>query len=182
LGGYATIALKKGIRTLPLTSPGFILTCPSQLRAYPALLRDVIELNDVVKGLSAQRKVIGQPVYNDKNQKIGEVEDIIISPGELLTHIDRCPKRWCKSAGHGLSSMLARAVAQAAAMRRGLALRIGVQDLGSRWSRAGIRSGAQRAIRPELHRLLYSGSTGSVLAQVERTKLIKINALRLNSP
>ena len=33
-----------------------------------------------------------------------------------------CPKRWCKSGGHGLSSMLARAVAQAAAMRLGLAL------------------------------------------------------------
>ena len=33
-----------------------------------------------------------------------------------------CPNWWCKSGGHGLSSTLARAVAQAAAMRRGLAL------------------------------------------------------------
>jgi hypothetical protein len=33
-----------------------------------------------------------------------------------------CPKRWCKSADHGLSSMMARAVGQAAAMRLGLAL------------------------------------------------------------
>ncbi len=32
-----------------------------------------------------------------------------------------CPSWWCKSAGHGLSSMLARAVAQAAAMRCGRA-------------------------------------------------------------
>jgi hypothetical protein len=33
-----------------------------------------------------------------------------------------CPKRWCKNGGHGLNSTLARAAAQAAAMRRGLAL------------------------------------------------------------
>ena len=33
-----------------------------------------------------------------------------------------CPRRWCKSGGHGLSLTLARAVAQAAAMRLGLAL------------------------------------------------------------
>src|SRR5262245_57161932 len=32
-----------------------------------------------------------------------------------------CPKRWCKSADHGLSLMMARAAAQAAAMRLGLA-------------------------------------------------------------
>jgi hypothetical protein len=32
-----------------------------------------------------------------------------------------CPSRWCKSADHGLSSMLARAARQAAAMRRGRA-------------------------------------------------------------
>jgi sporulation protein YlmC with PRC-barrel domain len=40
----------------------------------------VIELNDVIKGWSARRQILGQHVYNDKNEKIGEVEDIIISP------------------------------------------------------------------------------------------------------
>jgi sporulation protein YlmC with PRC-barrel domain len=40
----------------------------------------VTELNDVIQGWSAQRQLLGQPVYNDKNEHIGKVEDIIISP------------------------------------------------------------------------------------------------------
>jgi sporulation protein YlmC with PRC-barrel domain len=40
----------------------------------------VIEFNDIIKGWSARRQILGQRVYNDKNEKIGEVEDIIISP------------------------------------------------------------------------------------------------------
>src|SRR5262245_22910090 len=40
----------------------------------------VTELTDVIKGWSARRQILGQHVYNDKNEKIGEVEDIIISP------------------------------------------------------------------------------------------------------
>jgi sporulation protein YlmC with PRC-barrel domain len=40
----------------------------------------VIELNDIIKGWSARRQILGQHVYNDNNEKIGEVEDIIITP------------------------------------------------------------------------------------------------------
>ena len=40
----------------------------------------VLELNDIIKGWSARRQILGQHVYNDTNQKVGEVEDIIISP------------------------------------------------------------------------------------------------------
>jgi PRC-barrel domain len=40
----------------------------------------VAELTDVIRGWSARRQLLGQHVYNDKNEKIGEVEDIIISP------------------------------------------------------------------------------------------------------
>jgi sporulation protein YlmC with PRC-barrel domain len=40
----------------------------------------VIELNDIIKGWSARRQILGQHVYNDKNERIGEVEDIIVTP------------------------------------------------------------------------------------------------------
>jgi hypothetical protein len=40
----------------------------------------VTELKDIIKGWSARRQILGQHVYNDKNEKIGEVEDIIITP------------------------------------------------------------------------------------------------------
>jgi hypothetical protein len=39
----------------------------------------VIEINDVIKGWSAKRQLLGQPVYNDKDEKIGTVEDVIIT-------------------------------------------------------------------------------------------------------
>src|SRR5215510_14198080 len=39
-----------------------------------------IELKEVIKGWSARRQILGQDVYNDNNEKIGEVEDIIITP------------------------------------------------------------------------------------------------------
>ena len=46
-------------------------------------------------------------------------------PPVEATAIDKtdgsCPKPWCKSVGHGLSSMLARAARHAAGMRRGRA-------------------------------------------------------------
>jgi sporulation protein YlmC with PRC-barrel domain len=40
----------------------------------------VIELNDIIKGWSVRRQVLGQSVYNDKDEKIGAVEDVIITP------------------------------------------------------------------------------------------------------
>jgi hypothetical protein len=36
-------------------------------------------LNDVLKGWSAQRQLLGQSVYNDKDERIGKVEDLIIT-------------------------------------------------------------------------------------------------------
>lgn len=40
----------------------------------------VIELADVIKGWSVQRQLLGQSVYNDKDERIGTIEDIIITP------------------------------------------------------------------------------------------------------
>ena len=46
----------------------------------------VTELTNVVKGWSVKKKVLGKTVYNDKNQKIGKVEDIIIAPDRVVTY------------------------------------------------------------------------------------------------
>jgi hypothetical protein len=46
----------------------------------------VIELNDVIKGWSARRQLLGQHVYNDKGEKIGEIEDVIISPEKSVSY------------------------------------------------------------------------------------------------
>jgi hypothetical protein len=40
----------------------------------------VEEMRLVVLGWSAKRNLIGQTVYNDKNEDVGKIEDIIVSP------------------------------------------------------------------------------------------------------
>jgi sporulation protein YlmC with PRC-barrel domain len=45
-----------------------------------------IELNDVINGLSVQRDLINQPVYNDKGDRIGRVEDIIVTRERAVSY------------------------------------------------------------------------------------------------
>jgi len=46
----------------------------------------VVELADIVKGWSAQKQLLGQSVYNDKDEKIGKIEDIIITPERSVSY------------------------------------------------------------------------------------------------
>jgi sporulation protein YlmC with PRC-barrel domain len=46
----------------------------------------VTELRDVMEGWSAKRQVIGKDVYNDKQERVGVVEDIIISPSKTVSY------------------------------------------------------------------------------------------------
>ena len=41
---------------------------------------------DMAKGWSAKKMILGQAVYNEKNEKIGKVEDIIISPEKSVSN------------------------------------------------------------------------------------------------
>jgi sporulation protein YlmC with PRC-barrel domain len=63
-----------------LLTPAATTDARAQTAGETKLGVTVIELNDVIKGWSARRQILGQHVYNDKNEKIGEVEDIIITP------------------------------------------------------------------------------------------------------
>lgn len=40
----------------------------------------VEELRMVIRGWSAKNRLIDKAVYNDKNERIGEVEDVIVAP------------------------------------------------------------------------------------------------------
>jgi sporulation protein YlmC with PRC-barrel domain len=46
----------------------------------------VEEMKVVVLGWSAKRKLLGHDVYNDRNQKIGKIDDIIVSPKRTVSH------------------------------------------------------------------------------------------------
>jgi hypothetical protein len=45
----------------------------------------VTEVNDVALGWSAKKHILGRPVYNEKGEKIGTVDDLIISPDKALS-------------------------------------------------------------------------------------------------
>jgi hypothetical protein len=45
-----------------------------------------LELKDVIKGWSARRHLLGQDVYNDQGENIGEIEDLIISPERNISY------------------------------------------------------------------------------------------------
>lgn len=46
----------------------------------------VAELRSISAGWSAKRTILGQPVYNDKNERIGSIDDIIISPDKAVSY------------------------------------------------------------------------------------------------
>jgi hypothetical protein len=46
----------------------------------------VTEAREVADGWSAKRQILGHAVFNDQNQKIGAVDDIIVSPDKSVTY------------------------------------------------------------------------------------------------
>ena len=46
----------------------------------------VEEMKAVAIGWSAKKKILGKAVYNDKNEKIGVVDDLIITPDKSVSY------------------------------------------------------------------------------------------------
>jgi sporulation protein YlmC with PRC-barrel domain len=46
----------------------------------------VEEMRLVVLGWSAKRQLLGHDVYNERNEKIGKIDDIIVSPKRTVSH------------------------------------------------------------------------------------------------
>jgi hypothetical protein len=44
------------------------------------------ELVTVAKGWSAKKQIMGKDVFNDKNEKVGVVEDLIIAPDKAVSY------------------------------------------------------------------------------------------------
>lgn len=45
------------------------------------------ELSQVVTGWSAKKQIIGKTVFNEHNQKIGVIDDIVISPEKKVSYV-----------------------------------------------------------------------------------------------
>src|SRR5712692_960229 len=45
------------------------------------------EMKEIVVGWSAKKKILGKNVYNENNEKIGKVDDIIIAPDKSVSYL-----------------------------------------------------------------------------------------------
>ena len=78
----------KSIHILMLAS--IALTAPSLSRAQVAgstlIGISVAETRDVATGWSAKRQILGLPVFNDKDERVGSIDDIIIAPDKAVSY------------------------------------------------------------------------------------------------
>jgi sporulation protein YlmC with PRC-barrel domain len=73
-----------------LVVAGLALMAPGLARAQIAgstlLGVAAAELRDVATGWSAKRQVLGQPVFNEKSEKVGTIDDVIVSPTKAISY------------------------------------------------------------------------------------------------
>ena len=78
----------KSIYILVLASVA--LTVPTVSRAQVAgstlLGVSVTEMREVSKGWSAKRQILVKPVFNDKDERIGSIDDMIIAPDKTVSY------------------------------------------------------------------------------------------------
>jgi sporulation protein YlmC with PRC-barrel domain len=80
---------RSGLAALTLT--GLIVAgtpggAGAQVAGSSTLGVSVEELKMVAVGWSAKKKILGKAVYNDKNEKIGTVDDLIITPEKSVSY------------------------------------------------------------------------------------------------
>ncbi len=44
------------------------------------------EITTLARGWSAKKQILGKPVYNDHNERLGDVDDIIVAPDKSLSY------------------------------------------------------------------------------------------------
>lgn len=76
--------LYAGLMALLLT-PAAMQVC-AQTAGTTTLGVTVTELTDVINGWSVKDQLLGQSVYNDKDEKIGKIEDIILNKDRTASY------------------------------------------------------------------------------------------------
>ena len=71
------------LASIALTSP---IIAQAQVAGSTLVGVATAELRDVTMGWSAKRQVLGKPVFNDKSERIGSVDDIVIAPDKAVSY------------------------------------------------------------------------------------------------
>jgi sporulation protein YlmC with PRC-barrel domain len=80
---HAHLALMPMLASIALTTPAI---SQAQTAGSIVLGVSVGELREVATGWSAKRSILGQPVYNDKNERVGSIDDIVIAPDKAVSY------------------------------------------------------------------------------------------------
>jgi sporulation protein YlmC with PRC-barrel domain len=62
------------------------ISAQAQVAGSTVLGVAAVELRDVTMGWSAKRQVLGKAVFNDKSERIGSVDDIVIAPDKAVSY------------------------------------------------------------------------------------------------
>jgi sporulation protein YlmC with PRC-barrel domain len=82
----------KRVTILMLASIALVTSTVAQAQAQAQVAGSTLigitaaELREVTPGWSATRQVLGQAVLNDKNERIGAVDDIVIAPNKAVSY------------------------------------------------------------------------------------------------
>jgi len=78
----------KSIHILMLTS--IALTAPTishaQVAGSSLIGVTVTEMREVSLGWSAKRQILGQAVFNDKDERVGSIDDIVVAPDKAVSY------------------------------------------------------------------------------------------------
>jgi sporulation protein YlmC with PRC-barrel domain len=70
----------------PEVSPPSAAPAPSPQAPEGPLGVTVTELHNATKGWSANRSILGQPVYNERDERVGSVDDIIVTRDKAVAY------------------------------------------------------------------------------------------------
>jgi len=73
-------------RVLMLASIVFTVPAMAHAQAAGTTLLGVSELRDVTLGWSTKRQIIGQPVFNNQDERVGFVDDLIVGGDRAVTY------------------------------------------------------------------------------------------------
>ena len=82
--------MKKALLIATLGMAATLVTIGSavaQVAGVTSLGVTISESSQIALGWSAKKSILGKTVYNDSNEKIGKVEDLIIAPDKSVSYL-----------------------------------------------------------------------------------------------
>jgi hypothetical protein len=71
------------IATIALATP---VISNAQVAGSTLLGESYAELRDVTYGWSAKWQILGQPVFNDRNERVGSIDDVIVTSDKAVSY------------------------------------------------------------------------------------------------